>query len=59
MRLRPGSLVVLEGLDRTGKTTQRKALEAAKWDPPAPLVTHMPSSLTELTEANLSDDRAP
>jgi dTMP kinase len=51
MRLRPGALVVLEGLDRTGKTTQRDALEAAGWDPPAPLVTHMPSGTTDLTKA--------
>src|SRR5437868_1252792 len=51
MRLRPGSLVVLEGLDKTGKTTQRKELAAAPWDPPTPLVTHMPSGLAELTEA--------
>lgn len=51
MRLRPGTLVVLEGLDRTGKTTQREALQAAGWDSPAPVVTHMPSGLTELTRA--------
>ncbi len=51
MRLRPGTLVVLEGLDKTGKTTQRDALEAAGWDEPAPLVTHMPSGLTDLTKA--------
>jgi dTMP kinase len=51
VRLRPGTLIVLEGLDRTGKTTQRNELAAAQWEPPAPLVTHMPSGLTELTEA--------
>ena len=51
MRLRPGTLVVLEGLDKTGKTSQRDALEATGWDQPAPLVTHMPSGLTELTKA--------
>lgn len=51
MRMRPGSLVVLEGLDRTGKTTQRDALTALPWDPPVPLITHMPSGLTSLTEA--------
>ncbi len=51
MRLQPGALVVLEGLDRTGKTTQRDALESASWNPPAPLVTHMPSGMTALTKA--------
>jgi dTMP kinase len=51
MNFRPGALVVLEGLDRTGKTTQREALQAAGWDPPGPLVTHMPSGLTPLTRA--------
>jgi dTMP kinase len=51
MRLRPGSLVVLEGLDRTGKSTQRSALETATWDRPAPVVAHMPSGLTALTRA--------
>lgn len=40
MPLRPGTLVVFEGLDKTGKTTQRDALQAAAWDPPGPLVTH-------------------
>jgi len=50
-RLRPGALVVLEGLDGTGKTTQRQALAAASWDEPEPLVTHMPSGLTQLTGA--------
>jgi hypothetical protein len=51
VRLRPGTLIVLEGLDKTGKTTQRQALEAAGWDEPAPLVTHMPSGQTDLTRA--------
>jgi dTMP kinase len=51
VRLKPGTLVVLEGLDRTGKTTQREALEAVAWDSPMPLVTHMPSGLSQLTKA--------
>jgi dTMP kinase len=51
MRLRPGCLVVLEGLDATGKTTQRETLAAASWAEPRPLVTHMPSGLTDLTAA--------
>lgn len=51
MRLQPGTLVVLEGLDKTGKTTQRDALEAAPWDSPQPLITHMPSGLTDVSMA--------
>jgi dTMP kinase len=51
MKLRPGTLVILEGLDRTGKTTQRDALAAAPWGKPEPIVTHMPSGLSHLTEA--------
>lgn len=50
MRFLHGSLVVLEGLDKTGKTTQAELLAALPWEQPAPLVTHMPSGLTELTE---------
>jgi thymidylate kinase len=45
MKLRRGSFVVLEGLDKTGKSTQRQVLEDAHWESPAPLVTHMPSGL--------------
>lgn len=51
IRLRPGALVVLEGLDKAGKTTQRTALDSIHWTSPKPLVTHMPSGLTELTKA--------
>lgn len=51
MRLRPGTFIVLEGLDKTGKTTQSEAIEAAGWEPPLPLVTHMPSGETDLTRA--------
>lgn len=51
MRLRPGSVTVLEGLDKAGKTTQREALKALTWEDPAPLVTHMPSGLTGITRA--------
>ena len=51
MQLRTGTLVVFEGLDKTGKTTQREALRAYPWDPPAPVVTHMPSGLSAVTRA--------
>ncbi|MGW5155750.1 hypothetical protein ACWEPN_09740 [Nonomuraea wenchangensis] len=50
LRLRPGSLVVLEGLDRAGKTTQRQKLANLDWATPTPLFTHMPSGLTGVTE---------
>lgn len=48
LRVRAGSLVVLEGLDRSGKSTQRKRLQQLDWDH-APEFTHMPSGLTNLT----------
>jgi len=51
MYLRPGALVVLEGLDRTGKSTQMSALQQLRWNDPVPVFTHMPSGLTELTQA--------
>lgn len=51
VHLLPGTLVVLEGLDRTGKSTQMAALQELDWTPPAPVFTHMPSGLTELTGA--------
>ncbi|WP_214319020.1 dTMP kinase [Nonomuraea sediminis] len=49
LHLQPGSLVVLEGLDRAGKTTQRQKLAALDWATPTPLFTHMPSGLTDVT----------
>ena len=51
MRLRPGALVVLEGLDKAGKSTQQAAFARVRWDPPEPLLVHMPSGLTDLTQA--------
>lgn len=49
IRFRSGSLVVLEGLDRSGKSTQREQLSALDWAAPGPLFTHMPSGLTRVT----------
>lgn len=49
LHLRPGSLIVFEGLDRSGKSTQIKRLSAFDWGTPGPRFTHMPSGLTELT----------
>ncbi|MBT2234420.1 hypothetical protein [Nonomuraea sp. NEAU-A123] len=49
LRFRPSSLVVLEGLDRSGKSTQRQRLSTLDWAVPAPLFTHMPSGLTRVT----------
>ncbi|QPS33657.1 dTMP kinase [Brevibacterium casei] len=48
IRLTRGSVIVLEGLDKTGKTTQRELLKA-KVSPEETLVTHMPSGLTDFT----------
>lgn len=51
MRLKPGALVVFEGLDRTGKSTQISRLRSASWSDPTPAFTHMPSGTTDLTKA--------
>lgn len=50
VRLRPGSVVVLEGLDGAGKTTQLERLRGWSWAP-QPTFAHMPSGLTALTSA--------
>lgn len=47
--LRPGAVVVLEGLDATGKSTQIEKLKALPWASDGPAFAHMPSGLTELT----------
>jgi thymidylate kinase len=49
LHLRPGSLIVFEGLDRSGKSTQMKRLSALGWTAPGPKFTHMPSGMTGLT----------
>lgn len=49
LRLLPGSLIVFEGLDRSGKSTQIKRLMALDWAAPGPRFTHMPSGMTDLT----------
>jgi dTMP kinase len=49
LHLRPGSLIVFEGLDRSGKSTQIKRLSALDWAVPGPAFTHMPSGMTDLT----------
>ncbi len=49
MQLRPGSLVVLEGLDKAGKSTQVDRLRQLCWDPPGPVFLHMPSGTSGLT----------
>lgn len=48
IRLRAGSVLVLEGLDGSGKTTQLERLRRWSWCP-APTFAHMPSGLTSLT----------
>lgn len=47
--LAPGSVVVFEGLDRAGKSTQLDLLAGVKWRSPVPAFAHMPSGLTSLT----------
>ena len=47
--LRAGSLIVLEGLDRSGKSTQQSRLANLDWSEPKPTFTHMPSGLSALT----------
>ena len=47
--LRPGSLIVFEGLDRSGKSTQITRLSGLDWAVPGPRFTHMPSGMTDLT----------
>ena len=49
--LRPGSLVVFEGLDRSGKSTQIKRLSMLDWEAPGPIFTHMPSGMMALTRS--------
>lgn len=56
--LKPGTLVVLEGLDKTGKSTQAAALER-ELDPATTEHVHMPggfSHFTAATYALLEDD---
>lgn len=45
-----GALVVFEGLDRAGKTTQRNRLQGLQWHDPQPAFVHMPRGVTDLTE---------
>lgn len=49
LQLLPGSLIVFEGLDRSGKSTQIKRLSALDWGGSRPGFTHMPSGMTDLT----------
>lgn len=51
LRLRPDCMVVLEGLDRAGKSTQASRLQTLAWTYPPPMFTHMPSGLRQLTES--------
>lgn len=49
MQLKPGALIVFEGLDKTGKSTQVERLQQLYWDPPGPSFLHMPSGAGGLT----------
>ena len=57
--LGPGSLIVFEGLDRSGKSTQIQRLSALDWAAPGPRFTHMPSGMTDLTSSiySLTENR--
>lgn len=50
-QLRAGSLIVFEGLDRAGKSTQVDRFRRVQWAEPEPVFLHMPSGQTELTRA--------
>jgi dTMP kinase len=50
LKLKPGALVVLEGMDRTGKSTQRDRLRSLPWNV-RPEIAHMPSGLVPSTNA--------
>jgi len=59
-KLKPGCVIVLEGLDATGKSTQHERMEQACMGmghgptplfDPAPLFLHMPSAGTEVGQA--------
>jgi len=49
LRLRAGALIVLEGLDGSGKSTQRQRLSDLPWAEPGPGFLHLPSGLTSVT----------
>jgi dTMP kinase len=51
LQFRPGSVLVLEGLDGTGKSTQLDRMKQWEWTEPAPTFAHMPSGLVSLTTA--------
>jgi dTMP kinase len=49
LQLASGALVIFEGLDRSGKSTQVQRLQEVPWGEPRPVFSHMPSGLTALT----------
>lgn len=51
LHLKKGSLVVFEGLDRSGKSTQIGEISRLDWHAPGPSFMHMPSGMTELTKS--------
>lgn len=51
LALRPGALIVLEGLDRSGKSTQANRLRSLEWASPGPTFMHMPSGVASLTQS--------
>lgn len=51
--LKPGTLIVLEGLDKTGKSTQSKALRQT-FEPDSTSHVHMPSGLSVFTDETYS-----
>lgn len=49
MKIKPKTLIVFEGLDKAGKSTQLERFKEIPWAEPAPHFAHMPSGLTRLT----------
>lgn len=49
MQFRPGSLVVFEGLDAAGKSTQVELLQQRRWAGRSLVYVHMPSGFSQLT----------
>lgn len=47
--IKQGSLIVFEGVDKAGKSTQVDRFKDLVWEGPSPYFAHMPSGLTQLT----------
>jgi dTMP kinase len=50
LTIKQGALIVFEGLDKAGKTTQVEQFQAVQWGEPKPHFVHMPSGMTNVTK---------